>query len=83
MQEESFPDYVTKQANLGEVVELYPEASDVLLSYGLHCVGCFAAGFDTIEIGAKLHGMTDGEIDEMVDQVNAVIHENKETPRSE
>ncbi len=76
------PEYVTKEANLGDVVSLYPIAADVLLEYGLHCVGCFAAGFDTLESGARLHGMTDAEIDEMIHRVNASIHFGKVIPVS-
>ena len=76
------PVYVTKEANLGDVVSLYPIAAEVLLEYGLHCVGCFAAGFDTIESGARLHGMSDAEIDEMIQRVNASIHFGKVIPVS-
>lgn len=64
---------VRKDMNLGEVVFKYPQVAEVLIDYGLHCVGCFANAFDTIEMGAKLHGMTDEEIDEMVARVNEVI----------
>ena len=64
---------VTKEANLGELIFKYPEAAEVLLDYGLHCVGCIASGFDTIEAGAKVHGYTEEEIQEMIDRVNEVI----------
>ncbi len=64
---------VQKQHNLAEVVFKYPEAAEVLIDYGLHCVGCGASSFDTIEIGAKLHGMSDEEIDEMVERINEAI----------
>lgn len=64
---------ITKDANINEVVWKYPVAAEVLLDYGLHCVGCFASEFDTIEMGAKLHGMEDSEIDEMVTRINEAI----------
>lgn len=64
---------ITKDANLGEVVFKYPEVVEVLTDYGLHCVGCFASSFDTIEMGAKVHGMSDEEISEMLERVNEVI----------
>jgi hybrid cluster-associated redox disulfide protein len=67
-------DTVTKDMNLGELVAKYPEAAEVILDYGLHCVGCFASSFDTIEAGAKVHGLNDEEIDEMVDRINEVIN---------
>ncbi len=60
--------------NLGDLVIKYPVAAEVLLDYGLHCVGCFANAFDTIEMGARVHGMSDEEITEMLDRVNEVIN---------
>jgi len=36
-------------------------------------VGCFANSFDTIEMGAKVHGMSDQEINEIVDRINEAI----------
>ena len=65
---------ITKDMNLGEVVYKYPETAEVLTDYGLHCVGCFANAFDTIEAGAKIHGMSDDEVEEMIDRVNEVIN---------
>ena len=65
---------ITKDMNLGEVVYKYPETAEVLTDYGLHCVGCFANAFDTIEAGAKIHGMSDDEVEEMIDRVNEVIY---------
>jgi hypothetical protein len=35
-----------KRYELGEVVYKYPESAEVLMDYGLHCVGCFANAFD-------------------------------------
>lgn len=64
---------VTKETNLAELIFRYPEAAEVLLDYGLHCVGCVANSFDSVEAGAKVHGYTDVEIQEMVDRVNEVL----------
>lgn len=66
---------VTKDSNLGDLVKSYPQAAQVLLDYGLHCVGCFANAFDTIEMGARVHGMTDDEVEEMIGKVNETIKE--------
>lgn len=67
------PQLVTKDMLLGSVVAEHPEAAAVMLEYGLHCVGCFANAYDTVEVGAKVHGMNDAEVDEMVDKVNKRI----------
>jgi len=59
--------------NLAEVVFKYPAVAEVLLDHGLHCVGCMANSFDTIEMGAKVHGMSDEEIAELVERLNEVV----------
>lgn len=64
---------VLRTSNLGEVVFKYPKTAEVLLDFGLHCVGCGAMNLDTIEIGARIHGFSDKEIDELVIRINEVI----------
>ena len=64
---------ITKDMNLAQVINQYPDTAEILLDYGLHCVGCFANTFDTIEMGSKIHGMSDAEIDEMVERLNEVV----------
>lgn len=64
---------ITKDTNLADLVFAYPQAAEVLLDYGLHCVGCAGNSFDTIEMGAKIHGMTAEEINEIVERVKEVI----------
>ena len=65
---------VTKDMNLAEVVQKYPDTAEVLLDYGLHCVGCHFNTLDSIEAGSKLHGLSDEEIDEMITRINEVIN---------
>jgi hybrid cluster-associated redox disulfide protein len=64
---------VERTSNLGEVVFAYPKTAEVLMDWGLHCVGCGGMHYDTIEAGAKIHGFTDKEIDELVVRINEVI----------
>jgi hybrid cluster-associated redox disulfide protein len=64
---------VSKDTNLASLLSEYPETAEILLDYGLHCVGCFANSFDTVEAGAKIHGFTNEEVDEMIDRLNEVI----------
>ena len=64
---------VSRESNLGEMVFKYPKTAEVLLDYGLHCVGCGAMHYDTIEAGARIHGFNNKEIDELVVRINEVI----------
>ncbi len=64
---------ITKDMTIGELVQKYPSCSEVLLEAGVHCVGCGAAFWETIEQGLKGHGMTDEDVDEVVKQLNDAI----------
>lgn len=61
-----------------EVVEKHPESAAILTGYGLHCVGCHFSDIDTLEAGAKLHGMDNETIEMMIKDINEVIKHMKE-----
>ena len=67
---------VGRNTNLGQLAAASPAAAAVLTDWGLHCVGCFASSYDSVEAGARLHGMSDKEIDQMIKEVNNVIQGN-------
>jgi len=69
---------IDKNTNIAELVFAHPEAEEILAAFGLHCASCFAAGFDTLEQGAKIHGMLDEEIEEMIEEVKTVIKQSKD-----
>lgn len=64
---------VVKTDNLATLLQQHPDVEEILLDYGLHCVGCALNAFDSIEDGAKIHHMDDEEIDEMVERINEFI----------
>jgi len=64
---------ITKDTNLGLLLFHYPQVAEILLDYGLHCVGCFANSFDSLDAGSKVHGFSDELINEIVGRVNEVI----------
>lgn len=64
---------IKKDMALGELVSKYPQAARVMLEHGLHCIGCHMAAMETIEEGAKSHGMSAEEIDKMIKEMNKII----------
>jgi iron-sulfur cluster assembly accessory protein len=70
---------ITGEMIIGDVVAAFPKAAAVMLSHGLHCVGCHANAFDTVEDGARLHGIEDEEIAEMIAEINEAINHKIET----
>ena len=63
---------VTKEMNLLEIAQNYPESIAIFQKYGLGCIGCAAARFENLEAGAKVHGF---DPDEMVNEINALIED--------
>lgn len=58
---------------IDQVVSKYPETYELLLGYGLHCMGCYGSAFETIEEGLMTHGYDDEEIAEIIQELNDFI----------
>lgn len=70
--------YQIKRSSLiSDISKKSPRAIELLTEYGLSCANCFLNQFDNIESGAKLHGMTDSEIDIMIKEINEVLKKEK------
>jgi hybrid cluster-associated redox disulfide protein len=66
-------DKITKDTGFSEVLEKYPKTATVMLKHGLHCIGCHAASFETIEQGCIAHGMKDEDIKKLLKEMNDVV----------
>lgn len=62
--------YVTGETLVGEVVTKYPEAIEILLSIGMHCLGCPASRGETIEQACMVHGV---DCDGFLAQINRFL----------
>jgi len=69
--------FITKDMTISEVIEEYPSTIETLLMTGVHCIGCHVSYFETLEQGMKGHGMTDEEIDEVINEMNNIVKEEK------
>ena len=63
---------ITKDSNLGEIIGKYPGTIEVFMKHGLHCVGCAAAHYETIELGANAHGI---DVKKLVKDLNYAVKE--------
>lgn len=68
---------ITKETTIGEVMQMHPDSADIMLNYGLHCIGCHVNPYESIEDGAKSHGMDDSTIQKIISDINKSI-ESKE-----
>ena len=65
---------ITKDTGIIEAVQNHPEILQIFAEYGLGCVGCMAARFETLEQGAAAHGI---DIEALVADLNKAIADNK------
>ena len=71
---------VTSDMTIGDVVSKYPDSAQVMISYGLHCIGCHVNIYETIEQGALGHGMSKQDVDNMIKEINSNVKESKINP---
>ena len=64
---------IKKTMLITELTRQYPECAMIMMNHGLYCVGCGVAMYETLEDGAKAHGMSEQEIDHMVKEMNSAI----------
>ena len=62
---------ITKDMTIEQVIRLEPKTIGVFLKYGMHCIGCHAATWETISETAYTHGIEN--IDDMVKELNEVL----------
>lgn len=48
---------ITKDMTIGEVIRAKHEAAEILMTFGMGCVGCPSAQMETLEEAAAVHGM--------------------------
>lgn len=71
---QSTPQFVTADTNIQEAVMRYPVTAEIMMSYGLACVGCHISAFETIKQGAMGHGgMDDDDVEELIKEMNEAI----------
>lgn len=68
---------ITKDITIGELVYNYPEAAMLLVEEGIHCIGCGAANYETLEQGLMGHGKTEKEIEELIKSMNELIKDDE------
>ena len=66
--------YVSGKTPISEIIAEYPEAVEVLMAIGMHCIGCFASSMESLEDACTVHEL---DADQVVEAVNVVIGERR------
>lgn len=74
---------ISRQMTIEEILGMFPykaqRLSQEITNAGLHCVGCHAAVWETLEAGMYSHGKSDVQIDELVQRLTALLEEEIDT----
>lgn len=86
------PMRIERQMTIEQILALFPHKaqrlSQEITNAGLHCIGCQAATWETLEAGMLGHGMAQEAIDTLVRRLNALLDEKTDastitlTPRA-
>ena len=52
---------ITRDTNIGEIVENCPQAMPKFMEIGMHCMGCALASGETVEEACAAHGVDPDE----------------------
>lgn len=58
---------VTKDMTFDQLLQIYPDAAQILSNFNLGCVGCLGASTETLAQGAHAHGI---DIDKLLAALN-------------
>ena len=59
---------IKKEMTIGQIIRAYPQAAEILMSFGMGCVGCPSAQAESLEEAAMVHGLN---IDNLMEALNA------------
>ena len=58
---------ITENTTIFEAIQLNPKAGDILMSHGMHCLGCALAHGETVGEAADVHG---ADLQKMLEELN-------------
>ena len=58
---------ITKDQTIGEVLQLNPNAANILMRFGMGCLGCPSAQVESIEQACEVHGLN---LEEVLEALN-------------
>jgi hybrid cluster-associated redox disulfide protein len=65
---------INKKMSFAQIMQDNPDAIEILLEKGMHCIGCPMSMQETLEQGALAHGLNP---DELVKEINKKTNEPK------
>ncbi len=64
-------DKITGDMLMGDILQAYPEAAEVLMDAGMHCIGCPSSLMESLDDACLVHGL---DSDELLEKLNEVAN---------
>lgn len=58
---------ITENTTIFEAIQINPKAGEILMSYGMHCLGCALAHGETVGEAASVHN---ANLEQMLEDLN-------------
>ena len=58
---------ITKDQTIGQVLQVNPKAAQILMNFGMGCLGCPSATMETLEQACYIHGL---DLNEVMNKLN-------------
>lgn len=58
---------ITKDNIIEDIIKMKPDAAQILMSYGMGCIGCPSAQMEKLEQACEIHGL---DLDEILNKLN-------------
>lgn len=58
---------INKETTIAEILNEKPEAAEVLMGIGMHCLGCPASQAESLEEACAVHGI---DVDEVIEEID-------------
>lgn len=67
-----------KSMRINEILQVEPGTRAIFAQYGMGCLGCMGAEFETLENGARMHGV---DLDALLAALNnlSAVHEGSKS----
>ena len=59
---------ITADTLIAEAVQINPNAGEILVNFGMHCLGCAMAHGETVGQAAEVHGI---DLEKLLEALNA------------
>jgi len=58
---------ITKNTIIADIIKVRPDAAQILMSFGMGCIGCPSAQMESLEQACEIHGL---DIEEVLAKLN-------------